>query len=92
VPLCQAAAVGVVHALLGDGENALVGEEELFNGAFGSCMSAVRGVARELGAVERSNTALAIACPKQLLCGVKSERRDRRSGMVRPGRWYLRNG
>lgn len=52
VPLCESAAVGIVDALFRDGENPLLGEEELLDGAIGRRMSAVRGVAFEVRAVE----------------------------------------
>lgn len=84
--------MGVVQALLGDGENALVGEEKLLDRALGGCMSAVRGIARELGAIVGCDAALVVARPEQLLCGVESECRDGCGCMVRPGRGYLRNG
>jgi hypothetical protein len=51
VPLCQAAAVGVVDALPRDGEDPLIREEELLDRAVGGCMGAIRGIAFELGAI-----------------------------------------
>ena len=52
VPLCESATVGIVDALFRDGENALLGEEKLLDGAIGRRMSAVRGVAFEVRAVK----------------------------------------
>jgi hypothetical protein len=50
--------VGIVDALPGDGDDALVGEEELLYGAFGGYVGAVRGVAFKLWAVQRSHASL----------------------------------
>jgi hypothetical protein len=50
--------VGVVDALSGDGDDALVGEEELLYGAFCGSMAAVRGVAFKLWAVQRRHASL----------------------------------
>jgi len=63
VPLCESAAVGIVNALFRDGENALLGEEELLDGAIGRRMSAVRGIAFEVRAVERRDTPMVVSCP-----------------------------
>jgi hypothetical protein len=41
-----------MNALSGNGEDALVGEEELFNGAIGGGMATKRGVAVELRSVK----------------------------------------
>jgi hypothetical protein len=58
MPLCQAAAVGVVNALPRDREDASVGEQKLFDGTFGGCMGAIRGVALELWAIEGRDATL----------------------------------
>jgi hypothetical protein len=58
VPLCDAASVSVVNTLLRDGQDTLLGEEELPDRAFGGDMGAVRSVSLESGAVERSNAPL----------------------------------
>jgi hypothetical protein len=58
VPLGQAAAVGVMNALPGDGDDALIGEEELLYGAIGGCMAAIRGIAFELWTIQRSHASL----------------------------------
>jgi hypothetical protein len=47
-----------MDALPGNGDDALICEEELLYGAIGGCMAAVRGVAFELWAVQRSHTSL----------------------------------
>jgi hypothetical protein len=41
MPLCQAATMSIVNALSRDGEDALIGKEELLNGAVGGRMAAV---------------------------------------------------
>lgn len=58
VPLCDAASVSVVNALLRDGQDALLGEEELPDWAFGGGMGTVRSVSLESGAVEGSDAPL----------------------------------
>jgi hypothetical protein len=58
VPLCYAAPVRVVNTLLRDGQDTLLGEEELFDGSFSSRMSAVGGVAFECSAIEGGNAPL----------------------------------
>lgn len=58
MPLCYPATYGEVCALLRNGEDALLGEEELLHGAFTSCMSAIRGIALEAGAIEGGNPSL----------------------------------
>jgi hypothetical protein len=47
-----------MNALSGNGEDALVGEEELFNGAIGGGMATKRGVAVELRSVKGGDAAL----------------------------------
>lgn len=66
VPLCQTSAGGVMHALLGDGQDSFVGEEQLLhgtNGAIARCMAAIRSIALESGAVEGGYAAVVIASP-----------------------------
>lgn len=58
VPLCYAAPVRVVDTLLRNGQDALLGEEELLDRPVGGGMAAVRGVAFERWAVERGNAPL----------------------------------
>jgi hypothetical protein len=50
--------MGVVDALSGDGDDALVGEEELLYGAFGGSVAAVRGVTFKLWAIQRRHASL----------------------------------
>ena len=54
----EAAAVRVVDALLGDGEDALVGEEELLDGPVGRCVSSIGRVSLEVRAVKGRDAAL----------------------------------
>jgi hypothetical protein len=61
MPLCEASSGGVVHAVLRDGEDSFVGEEQLLDGTdgtFGGRMAAVRRVAFESGPEEGGNAAL----------------------------------
>jgi hypothetical protein len=80
MPLCDTATVRVVNALLRDGEDALFGDEELLDGAFGGGVCAVGRVALERGAVERRNSALDA---RQL--GAQLSGPDRRTHMVVSG-------
>jgi hypothetical protein len=50
--------MGVVNALLRDGEHALFGEEELLDRPIRRRMSAVRGIAFEMGTVKGRDTTL----------------------------------
>lgn len=58
MPLCYSAPVGVVDALLRYRQHALFGEEELLDWSIVDSMTAVRGVAFECRAVERSDAPL----------------------------------
>jgi hypothetical protein len=52
MPLCYPSTYREVRALLGNGQDALLGKEELLDGAFSSRMSTVGSIALEAGAVE----------------------------------------
>ena len=58
MPMGESAPMGVVNALLGDGKNALVGEEKLLNRPVGWRMSAVGGVPLQVRAVEGCDPSL----------------------------------
>ena len=58
VPLRYPTTYGEMCALLRNGEDALLGEEELLDGAFASCMSAIRGITLEARAIEGGNSSL----------------------------------
>jgi hypothetical protein len=58
MPLCKPTAVGVVNALLRDREDALLGEEELLDGAFGKRMTAIGRVTFEVRPVEGDDPSL----------------------------------
>lgn len=61
--MCEAAPVGVMDALLGDGEDALVGEEELLNRAVGRRVSAIRGISFKVRSIKGRDPSLgSVSC------------------------------
>lgn len=63
MPMCEAAPVGVVDALLGDGEDALVSEEKLLNRAVGRRVSTVRGISFEVRSIKGRDPSLgSVSC------------------------------
>lgn len=63
MPMCEAAPVGVVDALLGDREDTLVSEEKLLNRAVGRRVSAVRGISFEVRSVKGCDPSLgSVSC------------------------------